>query len=251
MSKNILVFKNYKITDHTKWYDDRSQETNLVENYKAMENIATTSALKQLENLNEIKVFRGEADNIRDVFKQNFYEIYELWQKGNNILYADLDVIFTQPTDYFVEDNIFRMYNLTDPVTTSCDHYNIEFQTYFNCGIRYYPAGMEQRIWDLGIKMVENWNPNRWDSEQIIYNAMLWSQDITANDVYNPQQAYQCLYDPMNLEGSRVNKQFNQIDLHEARAVHVHGSRGSSDRLSLMESFAENKLPQIEETLLL
>ena len=189
MSKNYLVLKNYNVKDHTKWYSDRSQEVNLVENYQAMENIATQSALKNLEKLNEIKVFRGEADNIRDVFKKNFYEIYELWQKGHNILYADLDVVFTQPVNYFENSNTFRMYNLTDPVKTTCDHYNVEFETYFNCGIRYYPKDMSQDVWDLGIEMVENWNPERWDSEQIIYKAMMWSQNIKADDVYNPRIA--------------------------------------------------------------
>lgn len=251
MSKNFLVFKNYKVADHTQWYDDRSAETDLVANYKAMEKIATASALKQLTGLNEIKVFRGEAETIRDVFKKNFYEIYELWQQGNNILYADLDVIFTQPVNYFVDDNIFRMYNLTDPPKATCDHYNVDFNAYFNCGIRYYPKDMSQDVWDLGIEMVENWNPNRWDSEQIIYNAMLWSQDIVPDDVYNPHVAYQCIQDPATSQGARYNKQFNQVDLHEAVAVHVHGSRGSKDRLSLMENFAEGKIPLLEETLFL
>lgn len=251
MSKNFLVFKNYNITDHTKWYNDRTNEEGLVDNYNAMEKIATSSALKNVEGLNEIKVFRGEATDIREVFKKNFYEIYELWQQGNNILYADLDVVFTQPTNFFSSDNIFKMYNLTDPVKTSCDHYNVQFDAYFNCGIRYYPKGMSQDVWDLGIEMVENWNSERWDSEQIIYNAMLWSQDIQPNEMYQPQLAYQCLHNPALLEGNRINKQFNQIDLNEAQAVHVHGSRGSSDRLSLMENFAEGKIPQLEETLFL
>lgn len=251
MSKNFLVLKNYNITDNSKWYDDRTNETNLVKNYKQMEDICVKSAFKNVEGLNEVKIFRGDADNIRDVFKINFYEIYKLWQKGHNILYADLDVIFTQPADYFAEDNIFRMYNLTDPVKTTDEHYDISFETYFNCGIRYYPKGMSQDVWDLGISMVENWNPDRWDSEQIIYNAMLWSQDIVPDDVYNPRVAYQLLHDPANIQGNRINKQFNQIDLNEASAVHVHGSRGSSDRLTLMKNFAENRIPQIEETLFL
>ena len=109
MSKNFLVLKNYKITDNTKWYNDRTNETNLAENYRKMEDICVKSAFGNVEGLNEVRVFRGEADNIRDVFKKNFYEIYELWQEGHNILYSDLDVVFTQPTDYFVNDNIFYL----------------------------------------------------------------------------------------------------------------------------------------------
>ena len=85
---NILVCKNYTITDHTKWYNDRTNETGLVENYTAMEELCVASAKKYVKDLDEVKVFRGEADNIRDVFKINFYEIYDLWQQGNNILYV-------------------------------------------------------------------------------------------------------------------------------------------------------------------
>ncbi len=248
---NFLALKNYNIKDNSKWYNDRTNEANLAENYLKMEKVCVSSAMKNLENINEIRVFRGEADNIRDVFKENFSELYYLWKEGNNVLYADLDVVFTQPVNYFENSEIFRMYNLTDPVKTVCEHYDLKFETYFNCGIRYYPKDMSQEVWDLGFKMLENWNPERWDSEQIIYNAMLWSQNIKPDDVYNPRLAYQLLHDPQHIQGNRINKQFNQIDLQEACAVHVHGSRGSSDRLTLMENFAENRIPQTEETLFL
>ena len=75
MSKNFLVLKNYDILDHTKWYDDRSNEINLVNNYDEMEKIAVDSSMKYLKGMNEIKIFRGEENNIRDVFKTNFFEI--------------------------------------------------------------------------------------------------------------------------------------------------------------------------------
>ena len=159
--------------------------------------------------------------------------------------------MFTQPTDYFVDDNTFRMYNLTDPTSVKCDHYNLEFNYYFNCGIRYYPKDMSQAVWDLGIEMVENWNPERWDCEQIIYNAMMWSQDIVPDDVYNSSLAYQVLQDPRSSQGTLVNKRFNQIDLNQSCAVHVHGSRGSKDRLSLMADLSNNNIPTVEETLFL
>ena len=249
-NKNYLVFKNYKISDHTKWYDDRSEETNLVENYNKMEKIAVESAMKNLKGMNEIKIFRGEAENIRDVFKKNFFEIYELWQKGNNILYADLDVVFINKENYFSGD-LFRMYNITQPHTTKDEHYGVEFEHFFNCGIRYYPSTMSQDVWDVGIEMVNNWNPDRWDCEQVIYNQMMWSQDIDVSDVYSPQHAYQCLVNPQIQDGSLVNKQFNQIDIGNAYAVHVHGSRGSSDRLTLMDQLHTGKIPLVQEVLYL
>ena len=170
--KNILVLKNYTITDHTQWYDDRTNEENLVDNYAEMEKICVASAQENIQDLDEICVFRGEASNIRDVFKINFFEIYDLWKQGHNILYADLDVVFMNPCEMFDKTYLFSMYNLTDPPTTSDSHYDVEFPFYFNCGMRYYPHKMLQEVWDIGIEMFDNYYTDRWDAEQIIYNSM-------------------------------------------------------------------------------
>jgi hypothetical protein len=239
-AKNILVAKNYTITDHTKWYADRSSEAGLAENYTAMEQLCVASAHKYVKNLDEVIVFRGEADNIRDVFKKNFYEIHELWRAGNNILYVDLDVMFINHADYFNQFDQFSMFNLTDPVSTTDEHYGVNFSNYFNCGIRYYPANMDQAVWDLGIQMVENWNPDRWDSEQIIYNAMMFSQkQFDIHQVYQPKLAFQMLHADINHPG---NRNFNQIKASQASAVHLHGSRSSSGRLQTMELLSKGAL---------
>lgn len=230
---NILILKNYTITDHTKWYNDRSNEPNLVENYSAMEEICISSAQKNLLDLDDIIVTRGTEENIRDVFCDHFEEIYEYWHEGNNILYADLDVVFKKPVKVFDQHSVFSMFNYTDPPSTQCSHYNITLPNFFNCGVRYYPQDMDEDIWIRGFQMLANWNPDRWDSEQIIYNAMMWSQDINLEDVYNPEKAYQYLTD--NLES---NNRFNKIQLEEAKIVHVHGSRSSGNRAQLMEKLS-------------
>ena len=61
---NILVCKNYTINDHTKWYNDRTNEQNLENNYTGMEKLCVASAEEYIQNLDEVKVFSGEADNI-------------------------------------------------------------------------------------------------------------------------------------------------------------------------------------------
>lgn len=250
--KNILVLKNYTITDHTKWYNDRSHENNLVENYAEMEKICVATAEKNIVGLDDVVVFRGQADNIRDVFKQNFYEIHELWSEGNNILYADLDVVFMKPWTWFEPTYLFSMYNLTDPPKTHCDHYNISFDHFFNCGIRYYPYKMMQSVWDIGFEMLDNWNPERWDSEQIVYNAMMWSQSPHVGDFWRAPLAYQMLHSPYTPGGQYTNNQFNgTLDLKDVLAVHIHGSRGSHDRLALMKDLASGQLPEVEETIFL
>ena len=231
--KNYLVAKNYTISDHTKWYDDRTNESNLVENYTAMEAVMLESAKQHLTGLDEVIVHTGEAEHIRDVFRIHFKEIYDLWKSEQcNILYCDLDVVFLQQARFFDQYDFFAMFNFTDPPSTVDEHYGLTFDRFFNCGIRYYPHTMKQETWDLGFKMLENWNPDRWDSEQVIYNQMLWSQEIAPQKFYRPDLAFQML----NRNPShQINTDFNRINIRDAAVVHVHGSRGSGDRLQIMK----------------
>jgi len=245
--KNYLVAKNYKIVDHTKWYDDRTHEHNLVENYNAMETLLIDSAKDNLVNLDEVVIHRGEAENIREVFKIHFKEIYDLWQNEEcNILYCDLDVVFLQKAMYFNQYDFFAMFNFTDPPQTFDDHYGLNFERFFNCGIRYYPHTMKQETWDVGFTMLDNWNPDRWDSEQVIYNQMLWSQNVAPQLFYRPDLAFQMLRDtPLH----QANTEFNRIDIRDAAAVHVHGSRGSGNRLQIMQDLLDGNFR--EEVLVL
>lgn len=227
---NILVLKNYTISDHTKWYGDRTSETDLVQNYQVMENLCVSSAKTHLIGLDDIIVHRNNAPDIRTVFKLHFSEIYQVWKQGHNILYSDLDVLFVKPVEYFDQFKYFSMFNYTDPSSTVDTHYNVSFPHYFNCGIRYYPANMDHSVWDIGFEMLENWDPSRWDAEQIIYNAMMWSQSDNVQDFYRPDLAYQYLV------GVNENNVFNRIDVSSAKAIHFHGSRGSKYRLDIMQS---------------
>ena len=233
MSKNILVAKNYNITDHSKWWDDKSnQAEELKNNYNDMQKILVDTAKEHLKDLDDIVVHTGDADNIRNVFKIHFKEIYDLWQTGCNILYCDLDVVFLKEANIFNQFENFSMFNFTDPSSTTDDHYGLTFEKFFNCGIRYYPENMKQEIWDYGFELLDNWNPDRWDCEQVIYNAMLWKQDLQPQDIYKPNISFQMLH-AMPLH--QINTQFNQMRISEASIVHLHGSRDSINRLETMK----------------
>jgi hypothetical protein len=247
MVKNILVAKNYKIADQTKWYNDRSAEHTLSTDYDQMAEIMSQSARHHIRDLDHIVIHTGEATDIREVFKIHFKQIYDLWcAEPCNILYCDLDVIFLKEVEYFNKFNHFSMFNLTDPTTTQDQHYGVKFNHYFNCGIRYYPHTMDQKVWQVGFDMLNNWNSDRWDAEQIIYNQMMFSQGMSAQQFYRPDLAFQMLYTPPL---SPHNQAFNQIDITQASAVHVHGSRGSANRLQIMRDVVDQKFQ--EEILLL
>lgn len=231
MPRNILVSKNYNINDHSKWYSDRSGEKDIAENYTAMEQLLVSSAQQNIRDLDEVIVHRGNVANVRDLFKVHFEEIYQLWSNTDcNILYADLDVVFAKPCEYFDQFQLFSMFNLTDPRRTYDSHYRLKLDYFFNCGIRYYPHNMDQAVWDLGFDMLDNWNPERYDSEQVVYNAMMWSQDADPTKYFRPELAYQVL-----TGNTESNNNFNQITESQAKTFHVHGSRGSGNRLDLMK----------------
>lgn len=245
--KNYLVAKNYTIKDHTKWYEDRTGEFNLVDNYNKMEELMVSSARQHLVGLDDVIVHRGEAEHIRDVFRIHFKEIYDLWRSEPcNILYCDLDVVFLQQARFFGQYDFFAMFNYTDPPRTVDKHYGLKFDNFFNCGVRYYPSTMKQETWDIGFEMLENWNPDRWDSEQVIYNQMLWSQEVAPQLFYRPDLSFQLL-NSMPLH--QRNTDFNQIDARQAAVVHVHGSRGSGDRLEIMKQLTDGEFQ--EEVILL
>jgi hypothetical protein len=85
--------------------------------------------------------------------------------------------------------------------------------------------------------MLDNWNPDRWDSEQVIYNAMMYHQDTDPQKYYDPRKAFQLLQYPID---HPVNERFNQIKLSDASVAHFHGSRDTTGRLAAMERLSES-----------
>lgn len=230
-ARNILVSKNYNILDHSTWHQDRSAEKNISNNYNEMEKIMVSSAVRNVRDLHAVIIHRDTVSDVRELFRMHFEQIYDLWKTRNhNILYADLDVVFAARSRYFGVFDKFTMFNFTDPMSTQCDHYGITLKHFFNCGVRYYPADMSEEVWDMGFDMLRNWNPDRYDSEQVIYNAMMWAQSDQLNDFYRPDLAFQVL-----TPDALHNHRFNRISEMQAKTFHVHGTRGSGNRLSIMQ----------------
>ena len=61
---NILVYKNYTVNDHSKWYNDRTDEGDIQNSYTQMEELSVASAEAYVQDLDEIKVFRGKPEAI-------------------------------------------------------------------------------------------------------------------------------------------------------------------------------------------
>ena len=238
---NILVTKNYTLKNHTNWCGAGARtEANYVNHYATMEKHLTESANQNLSALDDIVVHRGEADNIREVFKQHFLDIYELWKQGHNILYCDLDVKIVNPVEVFDQFDHFMMFNYTDPKSTTDNHYNVSLSNFFNCGVRYYPENMSQETWDIGLEMLENWNPDRWDAEQVVYNVMMWRQPGTRlDDFLHPELNWMSHhYRDFNNQTQRQKAEsWNGVKLSDAKIIHFAGTRGAGQAVQMMENF--------------
>lgn len=247
--KNYLIRSLYKIKSPM-WFADRSNEGDLYQYYYDMHKLSLASFEKHLQGEWEFVFYEKEVDHIQDVFKDHFFEIYKFWKENApcNILYCGPDTLMMKPTEVFDKYKNFTMFNYTDPRTTSpanreaINHYDIYHQHYFNADVRYYPAGMRQDIWNLGLKMAEDWDFNCWGTEQVILNEMLWKQpDVSFSNVYNPNMNY--MGHNLFLDNWDRTKEFsnnwNRSLLSDANIVHLCGSRLANKKLELMIAMAK------------
>jgi hypothetical protein len=226
------------------WFDDRSSEGDLYDWYMKMHDISLRTFEKHLQGDWEFVFFNKEVENIQEVFKDHFFEIYDIWKQGDcNILYCGPDNIMMKPTEFFGQYDDFRMFNYTDPKSSEePNHYNIQHQHFFNADVRYYPSTMSQDIWDMGLEMAENWDFDSWNTEQFILNKMLWDQEgRTIENTLDPTVAYQGhqLFLDNWEQRKAYSNEWNTCDLKQAHIIHLHGSRNAPRKFALMEKLEQ------------
>ena len=175
--KNYLVKSLFQVKDADWKVLDRSHESNLFDTYLDMHEVSAESYRAFLEGEWELKFITGEVDQINQAFERTFWAIHELWHSEPcNILYTDPDTIAVKHINIFDQYPKFMMFNHTDPKQfVGPNPYNRAFEHFFNAGVRYFPASMDEKIWELGASMAQTWDYATYDTEQIILNAMLLS----------------------------------------------------------------------------
>ena len=226
------------------WFDDRSNEGDLYDWYMKMHDISLRTFKKHLQGEWEFVFFNKEVENIQEVFKDHFFEIYDTWKQGDcNILYCGPDNMMMKPTEFFGKYNDFRMFNYTDPKSSvEPNHYDVQHEHFFNADVRYYPSTMSQDIWDMGLEMANNWDFNSWNTEQFILNKMLWDQEgRTIENTLEPTVAYQGhqLFISDWEQRKEYSNQWNNCDLKDAHIIHLHGSRNAPGKFALMEKLEQ------------
>jgi hypothetical protein len=233
--KNYLVKSLFQVKDADWKVLDRSHESNLFESYLAMHEVSAESYRAFLQGDWELKFITGEVEQINQAFEKTFWAIHDLWHSEPcNILYTDPDTIAVKPVEIFGQHQKFLMFNHTDPKQFDRPNpYNRSYPNFFNAGVRYFPATMDEKIWQLGTAMASNWDYATYDTEQIILNAMLWDQGVSVEQALQPTVAWQ-LFHP-NLE---FGQQWNGCSISDAKILHLHSSRGADNRLAFMKHTA-------------
>lgn len=233
--KNYLVKSLFRVKD-TNWEVlDRSHESNLFESYLKMHKISAASYQKFLGGDWELKFITGDVGQINEAFERTFWAIHELWHSEPcNILYTDPDTLAIKPVDFWDRYQHFLMFNHTDPKQfNKSNPYNRQYKDFFNAGVRYFPATMNESIWQLGTTMAKTWDPSTYDTEQIILNAMLWDQGIVLNEALDPTMAWQLFHPDLNF-----GQAWNGCSIQDAKILHLHSSRGADGRLAFMTDTA-------------
>lgn len=234
---NILACKMYSVEDHSSWFKDRSTEQGLERNYAQMAEVMTASAKKYCTGLDRVEMHTGTMPNMKSVFQQHLVECYALWRQGHSVLSVDLDVVFLKHHNWFENRTLFQMYNFTDPARTYDPVEQKQIPYYLNCGIKLFPQDMSREIWEQIWRSFKTWDDTRYDHEQIVLNHCFWNQG-------SPQElsklldarVWQCLTENPHDTRNIMHNQGVTVD--QAVCVHVHGSRGSANRLQLMRQLA-------------
>ena len=226
--KNYLIKGLHRINS-TVWWEgsDRSWEGDLYSYYEKMNEISKASFFHHLAGDWTLINLVSEANDVNHVFRQQFQAIWNIWSaEPCNILYCGADTQMIQPTEVFGKFQHFLMWNYTDPKSID------GFPHFLNADIRYYPAEMDRQAFSAGLDQVASLT--EWNSDQKLYNRMVWDQGLTPEQVINPRLAYQ----GPNLPGDDTVKQktnsWNGCTLEQAHICHWHGSRNALAKLNLM-----------------
>ena len=91
---------------------------------------------------------------------------------------------------------------------------------------------MLHATWDIGLELVKNWDFNSYDTEQLILNQMLWSQNIHLKDALIPDMNFQAPW--MDYGEMWRQNLWNGFCIEQAKIIHLHGSRDINFTLDLM-----------------
>ena len=171
---------------------------NNFQHYQEMHRLSIESFKHNLRGDWDLIELSGEIFGLQQAFQHTMRGIRRIWHERGpcNILYTDCDTLCVKPLDLFGRYPEFRLFSSRP----------LNLDGHFNCGVRYYPATMDQSVWELQDLLMQSWTPRKYDSEQDIYNVMVWSQqslrdslngipqhDVVIHDDFSPDLLHEKL----------------------------------------------------------
>ena len=141
----------------------------------------------------------------RRIYVGGFYLTYSLWKAGNSVFMCGADTLCLRPTEIFGTTNQMRMY--------WGEH------GYLNGDVMYFPAEMEQKVWDRGFQEIDSLRTD-WGHIQDLYNEMFRVQEPRPE--LDPSMNYAPEIYP------------NPCPPEEARIQHFHATKGAEEVLRRM-----------------
>ncbi len=236
--KNYIVLKNYNLTDRFFIFDNMEETHN---KYIQMEETLVESAHLFVKDLDEIIVDRKTVKHDQIMFKDHMQLLDDRFHAELcNILYCDLDVVFTRPIDIFGKYTEFSM---------------LENQ----CGIRYYPHTMSEHLWDIQRTLMQDWDetigpdqphwpegPYNWQREQDIYCE--FTKDILGDYTWSPKE------EQLREFFTNIHCVYNEYpsDYHPSM-IHYNGTTSNFDPVqtakNLLDLAKDGKLDVIREVM--
>ena len=223
---------------HWKGTGENTQRDQDLADYSEMYRISRATLRRFLAGDWQEHVFRAPVLDAQQFCIAQWYAIKELWHSEScNILWMGSDTVMVKPTEVFDHWHGMRMFNYTDPKRLD----NIPH--YFNDDVRYYPADMDPKVWEVGERAMTEWytNPHaRWDLGQMIHNYQFWSQDIPGSDRLHPWMNWSAhaMRDVTDRTIEKFNN-WNGLDISDAHIIHLSGSRGASQGRQHMQELVK------------
>jgi len=112
----------------------------------------------------------------------------------------------------------------------------------FNNDLSYHPHTMDPKLWEIERKMYNEWNKTEgmdsYNNQQIIHNAMFWSQGLEWSDAHRPELFYQAQWLP-TWASLETQDAWNQCSYQDAQVIHWHSSRHAPTKLECMRQVNE------------
>jgi len=187
--------------------------------YLDMQQLSIKSFEKNLAGLWELIQLTGTQPTIQDAFRCVMLETHRIWSNNYpcNILYTDPDTLCVKPLDIFGKFQQFRLF-ADSPILV---------KEYLNCGVRYFPCDLNDCFWNDMYEQIEKWDYSLWDTEQTIYQNLMFNQEFDRN------QSQDYVVNNQWVVGDRTG------ELPQQSILHLHSSKNPAHCLTIMKDLCE------------